>query len=99
MNKQDKRIGRLPANINKVNPSPGADALSITGLLKESGKISGYQLSNGQKVDRANAVQMAKNNQLKGVAVAVNQGTEYLRGLPDASAQNNLGNLPTVSDQ
>lgn len=87
-----------PQNINQYTPNPGEDALTIVGLVKKSGKISGYQLSNGMKVTKAQGVDMAKMNQIQGVAVAVNQGTEYLRALPDGTENNNLGNLPSVSE-
>lgn len=33
-------------------PTPAADAASITGLVKKSGKISGYQLSDNRIVSR-----------------------------------------------
>lgn len=92
----DGRIGAFPANINKVNPTPDPDALAITGLIKQSGKISGYQLSDGQKVSREQGVQMAKNNKIRGVGVANKKETEYLRSLPDGNEANNLSNLPTV---
>lgn len=94
--RNDGRVGAFPANINKYNPTPDADALSITGLIKQSGKISGYQLSDGQKVTRDEGVRMAKNNKIKGVGVASKNETEYLRSLPDGKEANNLGNLPTV---
>lgn len=92
----DGRIGAFPANINKYNPVPNADALAITGLIKQSGKISGYQLSNGQKISRDEGVQMAKENKIRGVGVASKKETEYLRSLPDGEEANNLSNLPTV---
>lgn len=94
--RSDGRIGAFPANINKYNPTPNPDALSVTGLLKQSGKISGYQLSNGQKVTRDEGVRMAKENKIKGVGVASKKETEYLRSLPDGEEANNLSNLPTV---
>ena len=87
----------LPKSINKETPVPDADALSITGLVKQSGKISGYQLSDGRKVTREEGVQMARDHKIRGVAVAAKKGTEYLRTLPDGSENNNLGSLPTVS--
>ena len=87
----------FPASINEVTPTPDADALSITGLIKTSGKISGYQLSDGEKIPKEQGVQMAKANKIKGVAVAVKQGTEYLRTLPDGDENNNLGNLPSIT--
>ncbi|QAT48499.1 DUF3892 domain-containing protein [Caproiciproducens sp. NJN-50] len=89
--------GPLPKSINEFTPDPKADALSITGLVKSSGKITGYQLSDGRKITREEGVRMTRENQIRGVAVAVKKGTEYLRSLPDGSEDNNLGSLPTVS--
>jgi hypothetical protein len=87
----------LPASINEFTPQPAPDALSITGLVKSSGKVTGYQLSDGRRVTREEGVALAKQNKIRGVAVATKKGTEYLRSLPDGSENNNLGNLPTVS--
>ncbi len=84
------------ANTNAYNPTPASDALSIIGIVKKSGKISGYQLSNGQQISKDQGVEMAKSNQIRGVGVATNQGTEYLRALPDGNERNNLSNLPTI---
>ncbi|XOQ42933.1 MAG: DUF3892 domain-containing protein [Clostridium sp.] len=89
--------GPLPKSINEFTPQPTPDALSITGLIKSSGKITGYQLSDGRKITREEGVALAKQNKIRGVAVATKKGTEYLRSLPDGSENNNLGNLPTVS--
>lgn len=79
-------------------PNANANACEIVAQVKSSGDVTGYQLSNGQMVDLQTAVQMAKNGEIKGVGVATNQGTEYLRSLPDSNPNNNLGNLPTVSN-
>jgi len=97
MNQNEEKSAAFPASINKVNPVPDADALSITGLIKHSGKIAGYQLSDGEKVSKQQGVQMAKDNHIRGVGVAVNQGTEYLRTLPDGNEDNNLANLPSIT--
>ncbi len=99
MNQNDEKSAAFPASINKINPVPDEDALSITGLIKKSGKISGYQLSDGQQVSKVEGVQMAKDNKIRGVGVAVKKGTEYLRTLPDSTENNNLGNLPSISEQ
>ena len=77
-------------------PTPAADAVSITGLAKKSGKISGYQLSDNRIVSREEGVALAKNGQIKGVGVAHNGDTEYLKSIPDNSESNNLSSLPTV---
>ncbi len=99
MIKEENGSTALPKSINEVTPHPGADALSITGLIKDSGKITGYQLSDGENITKEQGVQMAKDNKIKGVAVAVKKGTEYLRALPDDSENNNLGSLPSVSKE
>lgn len=78
-------------------PQPKADAKEITGLIKHSGRISGYQLSDGSTVSREDGVQMAKNGEIKGVGVAHRKDTEYLKSIPDDSEGNNLSSLPTVS--
>lgn len=79
-------------------PTPVADAVSITGLVKKSGRISGYQLSDNRIVSREEGVALAKNGQIKGVGVAHNGDTEYLKSIPDDSESNNLSSLPTVND-
>ncbi|GAA0109198.1 DUF3892 domain-containing protein [Clostridium tertium] len=98
MNKEnDGMIGRLPININKEVPTPNSDAESIKALIKKSGEVVGYELSNGERVSKEEGVQMAKNGQISGVAVGVSKkGEEYLRSLPDQSENNNLSSLPTV---
>lgn len=77
-------------------PTPEADALSITGLVKESGRISGYQLSDNQIVTREEGVLLAKEGKIKGVGIAHNKNTEYLKSIPDGKEGNNLSSLPTV---
>lgn len=78
-------------------PKAKSDAREIVGLVKHSGKIDGYQLSDGSTVSRDEGVQMAKNGEIKGVGVAHRRDTEYLKSIPDDSENNNLGSLPTVS--
>ena len=97
-NRNDGRIGAMPASINKINPQAAPDALSITALVKRSGRVSGYQLSDGRRITRGQGVRMAKQGQIKGVSIAMNQGTEYLRTVPDSTGGNNLGSLPSVSE-
>lgn len=98
MNKEnDGMIGRLPININKEVPTPNSDAESIKALIKKSGEVVGYELSNGERVSKEEGVQMAKSGQISGVAVGVSKkGEEYLRSFPDQSENNNLSSLPTV---
>ncbi|WP_101697514.1 DUF3892 domain-containing protein [Clostridium minihomine] len=98
MNNQEVQYtGNLPTNINAVTPTPNPDAQSITQLVKNSGRIEGYQLSNGQIVSKQQGVELAKAGGIRGVAVAVRNGSEYLRSLPDGQESNNLGNLPSIT--
>ncbi|WP_283606808.1 DUF3892 domain-containing protein [Faecalispora anaeroviscerum] len=96
-NQGNQFIGNLPMNINAVTPTPKPDAQSITQLVKHSGRIEGYQLSNGQLISKQQGVELAKAGEIRGVAVAVRNGSEYLRSLPDGQESNNLGNLPSIS--
>ena len=94
-----KRIGNLPANINIMNPVPNKDAKSISKLIRNNGKISGYQLSDGTVLSKSEGVALAKQGGSRGVAIASRNGSEYLRSLPDGSESNNLGDLPSTSLQ
>lgn len=96
-NKNDNMIGGLPKNINKEVPTAKDDAQSIKALIKKSGEVIGYELSNGERVSKEQGVQLAKEGQISGVAVGISKkGEEYLRSLPDQSENNNLSSLPTV---
>lgn len=93
----NETIGGLPKNINKTVPTPKNDAKEITGVIKYGSRIVGYEIENGHQLDKAAAVEMAKNGEIKGVAVSVSaKGDEYLRSLPDDNESNNLRNLPTI---
>ena len=78
-------------------PTPKSDAKEIVGLVKSSGRISGYQLSDGSTVSKEEGVSMAKAGEIKGVGIAHRKDSEYLKSLPDGSEGNNLSNLPSVS--
>ena len=84
-------LGQLPQS----NP----DAKRITALVKEGGRITGYQLSDNSIVEKQQAVNMAKQGQIAGVGISHRGDTEYLKSIPDGSENNNLGNLPSVSPQ
>lgn len=98
MNKNRKELGAelAYAALDDV-PTPKADAKEIIGLVKSSGRITGYQLSNGSTVSKEEGVAMAKAGDIKGVGVAHRKDSEYLKSLPDSKEDNNLGNLPSVS--
>ena len=78
-------------------PQANFNAQRIVGLVKEGGRITGYQLSDNSIVEKQQAVNMAKQGQISGVGIAHRGDTEYLKSIPDGSENNNLGNLPSVS--
>ena len=78
-------------------PQANSNAKRIIGLVKEGGRITGYQLSDNSFVEKQQAVNMAKQGQIAGVGIAHRGDTEYLKSIPDGSENNNLGNLPSVS--
>ena len=80
-------------------PHANSDAKRIVGLVKEGGRITGYQLSDISIVEKQQAVNMAKEGQIAGVGIAHRGDTEYLKSIPDGSENNNLGNLPSVSPE
>ena len=79
-------------------PTPKSDAKEIVGLVKSSGRISGYQLSDGSTVSKEEGVSMAKAGEIQGVGIAHRKDNEYLKSLPDGTENNNLSNLPSVSE-
>lgn len=87
----------LAKNTMDEIPQAKSDAREIVGLVKHSGRISGYQLSDGTVVSREEGVEMARNGAIKGVGVAHRKDTEYLKSIPDGSENNNLGSLPSIS--
>ena len=97
-NKKNEMRSELPyAALDEV-PNPKSDAKEIIGLVKSSGKISGYQLSDGTIVSKEQGVSMAKAGDIKGVGVAHRKDSEYLKSLPDGTESNNLSNLPSVDE-
>ena len=78
-------------------PQAKPNAKHITGLVKEGGRVTGYQLSDDSIVEKQQAVDMAKQGQIAGIGIAHRGNTEYLKSIPDGSENNNLGNLPSIS--
>ncbi len=96
--KEDKTLGaELARNALDDIPQAKDDAKDIVGLVKSSGRITGYQLSNGSTVSKEDGIQMAKNGEIKNVGIAHRKDSEYLKSLPDGDEGNNLSNLPSVS--
>ncbi len=96
-NKNDFGSELAYAALDEV-PTPKADAKEIVGLVKSSGRVTGYQLSDGSKVSKEQGVNMAKAGDIQGVGIAHRKDSEYLKSLPDGTEDNNLGNLPSVSE-
>ena len=80
-------------------PQANANAKRIVGLVKEGGRITGYQLSDNSVVEKQQAVNMAKQRQIAGVGITHQGDTDYLKSIPDGTENNNLGNLPSVSPE
>jgi len=78
-------------------PAPAPDARNITGLVKQGGKVTGYRLSDNTVLDKAQAVQLARQGGIAGVGIAHRGETEYLKSVPDGSEGKNLSNLPSTS--
>jgi len=101
-NDQNNRGGNmmtsaLPMLAMKEIPTPRADACRITGLSKQSGRVTGYQLSDGRMMGKGDAVALARQGGIAGVGIATRKGNEYLKSLPDGKQGNNLNSLPTVN--
>ena len=96
-NKKDLGTQLAYAALDDV-PQAKADAKEIVGLVKSGGRITGYQLSDGSTVSKEEGVSMAKAGNIQGVGIAHRKDSEYLKSLPDGTEDNNLGNLPSVSE-
>lgn len=97
--KENKSIGpELAMNALDDIPETKSDAKDIVGLVKSSGRITGYQLSDGSNVSKKDGVAMAKNGDIKGVGIAHRKDSEYLKSLPDGQEGNNLSSLPSISE-
>ena len=99
MNKDHELLqNALAQNTLDEIPTPTREARRIVGLVKQSGRVTGYQLSDSTTLDKEAAVQLAKEGGIAGVGIAHRGDTQYLKSIPDGSDSNNLGNLPAVSE-
>ncbi|WP_271814268.1 DUF3892 domain-containing protein [Clostridium beijerinckii] len=72
---------------------------SIKAIIKHSGEITGYELSNGERITKERGVELAKDGAISGVSVSTSRkGEEYLRSLRDDDESNNLSALPVVEE-
>ena len=80
-------------------PEANPNAKRITGLVKENGRVTGYQLSDNTIVEKPQAVQMANQGEIKGVGIAHRGDNENLKSIPNGKENDNLGNLPAVTKE
>ena len=92
---REKLLKQTLDQMPKTNPN----AKRITGLVKEGGRITGYQLSDNSIVEKQQAVDMAKQGQIADVGIAHRGDTEYLKSIPNGTENDNLGSLPSVSPE
>lgn len=97
MSPEGQNLSILPMNALRDIPTPNADAKKITGLVKEHGRVTGYQLSDGRVLNKADGVRLAREGGIQGVGISSRKGNEYLKSLPDDNENNNLGNLPAIT--
>ena len=99
MNNNENNINgnELVKNTLDQIPQAKSDAKRITGLVKENGRVTGYQLSDNTIVEKPQAVQMAKQGEIAGVGVAHRGDNEYLKSIPNNKENDNLSNLPAVT--
>ncbi len=97
MSQDNANVKDLPTMAIKEIPTPNADAEQIVALVKQGGRVTGYQLSDGSVLNKEEGVQLAKQGGIDGVGISERNGNEYLKSLPDGSESNNLSNLPSVT--
>lgn len=97
MSETKSTLSKLPMMALKDIPEPNTDAKQIVALVKEDGRITGYKLSDGRILSKEEGVEIARQGGIKGVGIAVRNGNEYLKSLPDGNEGNNLGNLPSIT--
>ena len=97
MDENNMHGNELVKNTLDEIPEAKSNAKRITGLVKENGRVTGYQLSDNSIVEKPQAVQMAKQGEIIGVGIAHRGNNEYLKSIPNDKENDNLGNLPSVS--
>ena len=95
MSEDNIDLSKLPMMAMEYVPEPDENAKQIVSLIKDEGKVTGYVLEDGRTLTKEEAVELAKQNGIRGVGVASRKGNEYLKSLPDEKDENNLGNLPS----
>jgi flagellar biosynthesis/type III secretory pathway M-ring protein FliF/YscJ len=98
----DLKLSNQPLN-NNEELMPGSQSNteknSIKAIIKHSGEITGYELSNGERITKEEGVELAKAGAISGVSVSTSRkGEEYLRSLRDDDESNNLNSLPIIKE-
>lgn len=88
---------KLPMMALDKIPQANPNAPKISALVKDGGRVVGYQLSDNQIINKNQGVELAKQGGIQGVGIANRNGNEYLKSLPDGEENNNLTNLPSIS--
>ncbi len=73
---EDTLTEALARNTLDDIPQPKSDAKEIVGLVKSSGRINGYQLSDGSTASREEGVDLATDGESKGVGICHRKDTE-----------------------
>lgn len=95
MSDKNINLSKLPMMAMEYVPEPNDNAKEIVSLIKDEGKVTGYELEDGRILNKEEAVELAKQDGILGVGVASRKGNEYLKSLPDEKDENNLSNLPS----
>lgn len=98
MNKSNEHNSDLAMNTLDNIPDPNSNAKDITAVVKHSGEITGYKLSDGNVISKEEGIELAKAGGINGVGIAHREENEYLKSLPDDDESNNLSQLPTIDE-
>lgn len=98
MNKNNERNSDLAMNTLDNIPNPNSNAKDITAVVKHSGEITAYKLSDGNVLSKEEGIDLAKAGGINGVGISHREGNEYLKSLPDDDESNNLSQLPTINE-
>ena len=89
-------MSELPKMAMEI-PVATENAAFVQALVKEDGRVTGYQLSDGRRLSKDAAVNLARSGGIADVGISQRDGSEYLKSIPDGTENNNLSALPSVS--
>lgn len=99
----DMKLSGPLLNLSNDDLASGSQAntekKTIKAVVKHSGEITGYELSDGEQVTKERGVELAKAGAICGVSVSTSRkGEEYLRSRRDDDESNNLNSLPVIEE-